>query len=219
MVFSRNHCLHIGVDYVFWYCKFFAKDIKLSITADEPNKGNGAVRDIVEFRHLGVWPQRHRHIIVVLDNLHGCLALKATVSMISVVEALKILALPFEGSIAWEPLPSKEFIVIGIVKVLNNPIAPGFSNGNKHRLNPVEKTQPYHQAKGAGIAVASPKTQFIVELKKIRHPHALPASHQAASDVTVIFASLSLKVNPMAQDIHDIECVELAVTFYVPRTD
>lgn len=139
--------------------------------------------------------------------------------MMSIVEALKILALPFEGSIAREPLPSKEFIVIGIVKVLNNPIAPGLSDGNKHRLNAVEKTQPYHQAKGAGIAVASPKTQFIVELKKIWHPHALPASHQAASDVAVIFTSLSFKVNPMAGYIHDIECVELAIAFYVARTD
>ena len=62
--------------------------------------------------------------------------------MMSIVEALKILALPLEGSIAWEPLPSKEFIVIGIVKVFNNPIAPGLSNGNKHWLNAIEKTQP-----------------------------------------------------------------------------
>jgi len=62
--------------------------------------------------------------------------------MMLVVEALKILTLPFEGSIAWEPLSAKEFTVIGVVKVLNDPISPGLSNWNKHRLNAVEKTQP-----------------------------------------------------------------------------
>jgi hypothetical protein len=60
--------------------------------------------------------------------------------MMLIVEALKILSLPFEGSIAWEPLPAKEFTVIGIVKVLNDAISPGLSNGNKNGLNAIEKT-------------------------------------------------------------------------------
>jgi len=56
MDFSRNHYFDIRVDYVFWYLIFFTKDIKLSITGDEPDMVDAATRDIVELRQLGVWP-------------------------------------------------------------------------------------------------------------------------------------------------------------------
>lgn len=69
------------------------------------------------------------------------------------------------------------------------------------------------------MSVASTKRQFIVELKKVWHPNILPASHQAGSDLTVIFGSLRFNVNPMAEYIHYIECVELAIAFYVTRAD
>jgi hypothetical protein len=54
------------------------------------------------------------------------------------MEALKTLALSFNGCIAWEPLCPKELPVVGVVKVLNHSVSPRLSNGNKHRRN-VEK--------------------------------------------------------------------------------
>jgi len=40
------------------------------------------------------------------------------------------------------------------------------------------------------VAVAAPKRQGIVHLEKIRHPHSLPAPHEAVGDLPVMLATL-----------------------------
>ncbi len=57
--------------------------------------------------------------------------------MVLIVKALEILALPFQSRITWEPLPPVELFVIGVVKALDEAIAPRFTDRDKNGGNPV----------------------------------------------------------------------------------
>jgi hypothetical protein len=57
--------------------------------------------------------------------------------MMVIMKSLEMFALTFQGSIPGKPLPAKEFFVVGIIKMLNDAIAPRFPNRDKHWLNAV----------------------------------------------------------------------------------
>ena len=44
------------------------------------------------------------------------------------------------------------------------------------------------------MSIASSEAQFIVELKKIRQPNRLPASHQAGSTLAILFGSVGFNI-------------------------
>lgn len=108
----------------------------------------------------------------------------------SVMESLKIFALPFESHITPEPLPSEKIFIIGIIETLDHSIAPGLFDRDEYWGNAVVQTQSDHQAKRPRVAVAAPKRQGIVQLEEIRHPHGLPTPHEAVGDLTVILTPL-----------------------------
>ena len=52
--------------------------------------------------------------------------------MVLIVKALEILALSLQSRIAWEPLPSIELFIIGVIKALDDAIAPRFTDRDKN---------------------------------------------------------------------------------------
>ncbi len=81
------------------------------------------------------------------------------------------------------------------------------------------QTQPNDQPRGARIAVAAAKTQFIIKEQKIRQPYDLPASQQTARDLTVRFGALGFDINPMAEKIDNVKRVKFAIALDVTRSD
>ena len=115
--------------------EFFTENIKLPVTANESNNDDVAIRDIIQLRHPGVWPQRHRLIFNPLNKLIGRFSPKATITMMLIVEPLKIFALPLQIRITLKPLSAKKLFVISIVKVFYDTITPWFTNRDKNGLN------------------------------------------------------------------------------------
>lgn len=81
------------------------------------------------------------------------------------------------------------------------------------------ETQSYYQPMRSRVAVASSEAQLIVKLNKIWYPDRLPASQQAGSDLPIFLGALCFDVHAMAEHIHRVERIELAITFYVPWPD
>ena len=81
------------------------------------------------------------------------------------------------------------------------------------------QTQPDDQARGARIAVAAAKTQFVIKEQKIRQPHGFPATQQAAGNLLIGFGALRFDINPMAKKIDDVKGIEFAIALDVTRAD
>lgn len=132
-----------------------------------------------------------------LDKLESCFPLEAAVTMVPVVEELKVLGLRSELPIATKPLPPKESSVVGIIEALHDSITPGFSNGDEDDFDSHGQTKPEDDAKGTRITIASPETEFVVDLKKIRDAHCLPTADQSQSHSLVVFSSLGVDKDAM----------------------
>lgn len=76
---------------------------------------------------------------------------------------------------------------------------------------PINQTEPEDDAKGLGITIASLKAEFVVDLEKVWDLHGLPAADQARSHDLIVFASLGMKKDPMAQEIDNVERKETAI--------
>ena len=109
--------------------------------------------------------------------------------MMPVMEALEILALPFQMGITVEPLPPEKLLVVGVVEAFNHGISPRLRHWNKHRLNPEMQTEPNDQARRPGVTIAATKAQFIIKEQEIRQPDHFPAAKQALGDLPIRFGS------------------------------
>jgi len=67
------------------------------------------------------------------------------------------------------------------------------------------QTEPYDQSRGSWISIASTEGQLVVQLKEVWQPNGLPAAQEARCDLPVFFAPLSLDIDLMAVDIHQVE--------------
>ena len=65
------------------------------------------------------------------------------------------------------------------------------------------------------MTVTPPKAEFIVKLKKVRQPDRFPAPEQAAGQLLIVLGSLGFNVDLMAQQVHHIERIKLAVAFNI----
>ncbi len=81
------------------------------------------------------------------------------------------------------------------------------------------QTQPNDQTRGARVAVAAVKTQFIIKEQKIRQPDNLPAAQQTAGNLAVRFGALGFDINPMAEKIDDVKGIKFAIALDVTRAD
>lgn len=75
MYLSNDHSLHIGVDKLSRDDEFFTKDIKRSVTANKPNKDDSAVRNVIQTRYLGIWPQPMWAKLIALSTFIRCFTL------------------------------------------------------------------------------------------------------------------------------------------------
>jgi len=211
-----DHGFDIRVDQLFGNEEPFPEDIQLPVAADEPDQDDGSLGDLLDPGYPCVGWHLHRPIAGVSQNLHRSFVLEATIPMMAVMEPLEVLALPLEGLVAREPLPAKEHLVVGIVEPLHIPVAPGLADGDKDRRDPVIEAQPDHDPEGAGITVAAPEAQLVVELGTIRDAHGLPAPQEAGGHRVIGLGSLRLEIDRMAEAIHHVERVEPAIALDIP---
>jgi hypothetical protein len=139
--------------------------------------------------------------------------------MVSIMEKLKVLGLRSEVAIASKPLGSEESSIIGIIEALHNSITPGFSYGDKDHFYPQQKTHSEDNTEGTGVTIAPPKTELVVDLKKVGHTHGLPTVYQAQSRGLVVFSSLRMQEDPVAVKIHNVERIETSIVFDVSRPE
>jgi hypothetical protein len=135
--------------------------------------------------------------------------------MILIVKELEILGLRSELAITPKPLGSKESSVIGIIKALHHTITPGFSYRDEDHLHPQQQTKSQNDAKGTRVTIASPEAEFVVDLEKVWNTHTLPTTKQAQSHGLVVFPSLRMEKDSVAQAVLDIERIETCIVLDV----
>jgi len=138
--------------------------------------------------------------------------------MVPVVEDFEVFGLRSELAIATKPLPSKKTPIVGIIEALHDSITPGLSNGDEDDLDSHRQAKPQDDAKGTRITIASPETEFVVDLKEIRDAHRLPTMDQPHGHSLIVFSSLGVDKNAMTVKIHDMERKEAAIVFDVSWT-
>ena len=89
---------------------------------------------------------------------------------------LKIPALLLENGVARKPLPSEKLLVVRVVEVFDDTVTPRLPDRDKDRVDAIGKTEPNDLPERAGIPVAAPEVQGVVQLKIIRNSHCLPAA-------------------------------------------
>ena len=108
-------------------------------------------------------------------------------------------------------MPTKEPFVVGVIETFHNAVTPWFSDRDEDRMDTVTQKKPYDHPHGPGISVAAPEVQGVVHLQIIRDAHGLPTAQKALSDVGILFRSLSLGVDFMAEQVNDIQRIESTV--------
>lgn len=219
MLARRDDGLHIGIDKVFGHDELFPENMQGLIAADEAYEQDPAIRDDGDGRNLRVGPQHQGGEVMLLNDVVGGLALEAAVPVVPVVKTLKVLRLPLERRVAREPLPPEELAVIGVVEVLHDPVAPRLAYGDEDRGDAVVEAHTQDDAQRPRVAVAPPEAQFVIELQECRDTHGLPAPHEACGHVQVLFRSLGLDIDPVAEHVHDVERIEPPVVLDIPGTD
>jgi hypothetical protein len=157
--------------------------------------------------------------LLLSDDLKRCLSFEVAVAVIGVMMELEIPGLGSEVTVTPKPLDSKETPVIGVIKAFDRSITPGFSNRDEDGFDPQRETESENNPKGTRVAIAPTKTQLIVELKKVGHPHGFPASNQPVGNSLVVLGSLGMKKDAMAVKIHDIERKETTIVLDITGTD
>jgi hypothetical protein len=175
----NNFSSDICIDKVFRKHEMFSKDIQLSITSDEPDERDRPIGDIIDLWQTKFGRRQDGGISSLLNDLERSLAFKATIPMVLVVEEFEVLGLGSELTIAPKPLPSKESPVVGVIKALHDAIAPRFSDRDEDHLDSQQQTEPEDNAKGARVTIASTKTKFVVDLKKVGDSYGFPATNEA----------------------------------------
>jgi len=131
------------------------------------------------------------------------------------VEEFKVLRLGFEMAIVTKPLSPEELSIIGVVEAFDSTITPRFSDRDEDYFYSQHQTEFDDDAKGMRIPIASPETEFVVDLKKVGDSHSLPTTDQAQSDGLVVFPSLGMEEDSVTVKIHDIQRIEASIALEV----
>ena len=161
--------------------------------------------------------RKDRNKFFFLDRLERSFPLKVAIAVVFVVEAFKGFRLGTEVLVTTEPLGSKETAIIGVIEALHGPIPPRFSDGDKDDFDPEGKTEAKDDAERTGVPIAAPKAQCVVDLKKLWKAHGFPATDQALSHGSVVFAPLGMDKDPVTVKVHHMEGIEAAVVFDIAR--
>jgi hypothetical protein len=174
----NNFGSNIGTNKVFGKLEMFSKDIQLPIISNEANERDSSIRNVIERWQAKFRRRENRGIASLVNNLERSLAFKIAIPMVLVMKELKVLGLGSELTITPKPLPSKEPSVVGIIEALHSSITPRFPYGDENDLDPQRKAEPEDDAKGTRVAVASTKTELVVDLKEVWDSHGSPTTHQ-----------------------------------------
>jgi hypothetical protein len=166
----------VGVDQAFGEGEMFSEDIEFAVTSNEPDDRNDTV-----WMRVNLWqgePRRRKDggVALHLNNLQGSFPFEAAVMVVEVVKKGEVAGLGFEVLIIPKPLSPEEFALVGVIEVLHGATAPGFPERNEDHLDPEGETEFQDNPERARIAVASTKTELVVDLEKIGHSHRSPAS-------------------------------------------
>jgi hypothetical protein len=206
---------NVGIDQAFGEGETFPEDIEFAVTSNEPDD-----RDDTVWMRVNLWqgePRRRKDggVPLHLNNLQGSFPFEAAVTVVAVVKKGEVAGLGFEVLIIPEPLSPEEFSLVGVIEVLHSAIAPGFSERDEDNLDPEGETEFQDNPERARIAVASTKTELVVDLEKVGHSHGSPASQQARGHCLVVLGPLRMSIDPMAVKVQEIERVKAAVVFDV----
>jgi hypothetical protein len=213
-----NNGFHIGVDKLLRYLKLFSENIQSPITSDEAYEHDAAVRDRGDGRSLGIGSQYQGREVVLLEYLFWGPSFQAAVTVMPVVKTLKMFCLLLQRGIAREPLPPEELPIIRVVEVFDHPVAPGLADGNEYRSDTIVQADAQDDPQGAGIPVASPKAECVVDLEEHGNSHRFPAPHEACRHVMIFLRSLGLDVHPMAKEIDDVDGIEPSISLDIAGT-
>lgn len=192
-----NFSLNIGVNKVFGKLEMFSKDIQLLITSDEPNERDGSVRNVIDLWEAKFRGRQNGDIPSLLNDLERSLAFKITIPMVLVMKELKVLGLGSELAITPKPLSSEEPTVVGIIKALHSPITPRLPDGDENNLDSQRKAEPEDDTEGTRVAVASTKTELVVDLEEVWNSHSSPTTKQSHGYGLVVFSSLRVDKDAM----------------------
>ena len=192
-----NFGSNIGVNKVFGKLEMFSKDIQLPITSDETNERDGSVRNVIDLWEAKFRRRQNWGIPSLLNDLERSLAFKIAIPMVLIMKELEVLGLGSELAITPKPLSSKEPAVVGIIKALDSPITPRFPYGDENNLDSQRKAEPEDDAEGTRVAVASTKTELVVDLKEVWNSHGSPTTNQSHGYGLVVFSSLRVDKDAM----------------------
>lgn len=99
----------------------------------------------------------------------------------------------------------EKLATVRFVEALNHGVAPGLGYWDEHRLDAKVQAHPDDQTRGARIAVAAAKAQFVVKEQKIRKPDDFPAAQQAAGNLPILFGALGLDIDLVAIQVDHVE--------------
>lgn len=227
--FSRIHlnlmqlgddlCSNVGVSKVFGNFKGLSKDVQFPITTDKPDERNGSFWDEVNIAELKLWGRKNRDKLCFLNGLKRCFPFEVAVPMVLVMKEFKVLRLRTEIAIAPEPLGAKESAIVGVIEALHGSVPPRFPNRDKHGFDAQGKTKAQDDPERTRMAVAAPKTEFVVDLEEVGDSHGFPAADEALGDSFVVFPPLGVNKDPMAVEVDDVKGIESSVVLDVPRAE
>ena len=97
--------------------------------------------------------------------------------MVLIMEEFKVLRLGTEIAIAPEPLGAKVSAIVSVIEALHGSVPPRFPNGDKDGFDAQRKTRAQDSPKRTRIAVAAPKTEFVVEFEEVGDPYGFPTTN------------------------------------------
>ncbi len=103
---------------------------------------------------------------------------------------------------------AEELLVIVVVELLDDPIAPRFVDGDELGLNPVLQAQPDKRSHPAGMSRAAVEAPGVVHLEVPGDPHPLPERPERIDDALPGLAQQGLQAATRGSEIHGVEAVE-----------
>jgi hypothetical protein len=176
MQLGDDLCPDIGINKFFGDFKSLSKDVQFPITTDKPDERNGSFWDEVNIGELKFWGRKNRDKLCFLNCLERSFPFEAAIPMVLIMEEFKVLRLGTEIAIAPEPLGAKEAAIVSVIEALHGSVPPRFPNGDKDGFDAQGKTKAQDDPKRTRIAVAAPKTEFVVELEEVGDPHGFPTT-------------------------------------------
>src|SRR3989304_7609108 len=108
---------------------------------------------------------------------------------------------------------------MGIVKSLDDAVAPGFPVGDEDDLDPCIKAKAYEEPKAPRIPVRTPEGEFVVNLEKAGDAQTLPLCKKCLTNGLCLLGRENFQGNGVAVGINEMAVVETDSTPQIARPD